>query len=110
MNYNIHITASAERDLAGASDHIEFVLKNLKAADDLLNEAEKQISSLSEYPERYKLVDDPVLASWGIRFVIVNGYLAFYIISEETQRVIIVRFLFQKSNWSTILQNGILLV
>lgn len=110
MNYNIHITAAAERDLAGASDHIEFVLKNPKAADDLLNEAEKQISSLSEYPERYKLVDDPVLASWGIRFVIVNGYLAFYTISEETQRVIIVRFLFQKSNWSTILQNGISLV
>ena len=110
MNYNIHITAAAERDLAGASDHIEFVLKNPKAADDLLNEAEKQISSLSEYPERYKLVDDPVLASWGIRFVIVNGYLAFYTISEETQRVIIVRFVFQKSNWSTILQNGISLV
>lgn len=110
MNYNIHITAAAERDLAGASDYIEFVLKNPKAADDLLNEAEKQISSLSEYPERYKLVDDPVLASWGIRFVIVNGYLAFYTISEETQRVIIVRFLFQKSNWSTILQNGISLV
>lgn len=110
MNYNIHITAAAERDLAGASDHIEFVLKNPKAADDFLNEAEKQISSLSEYPERYKLVDDPVLASWGIRFVIVNGYLAFYTISEETQRVIIVRFLFQKSNWSTILQNGISLV
>ena len=29
----------------------------------------------------------PVFASWGIRFVSVNGYLAFYIISEEDNLV-----------------------
>ena len=107
MTYEIHITTAAERDLAGASDYIEFVLKNPTAADDLLDEAEKQISSLAEYPEKYKLVDDPVLSSWGIRFVMVKGYLAFYIISEELNRVIIVRFLFQKSNWASILRRGI---
>ncbi|MDO4555778.1 MAG: type II toxin-antitoxin system RelE/ParE family toxin [Lachnospiraceae bacterium] len=110
MSYDIHITTTAERDLAGASDHIEFILKNPTAADDLLDEADKQISSLAEYPERYKLVDDPVLSSWGIRFVIVKGYLAFYTISEEMNRVTVVRFLFQKSNWPSILRRGISLV
>jgi hypothetical protein len=55
-------------------------------------------------------VDDPVLASWGIRFVIVNGYLAFYTISEEENLVIVVRFLFQKSNWNVILRQGFSLV
>jgi plasmid stabilization system protein ParE len=65
MNYNIHITAAAERDLIRAADHIEFVLKNPQAADDLLDEAEKQIDSLSDFPEKFRLVDDPVLASWG---------------------------------------------
>lgn len=107
MSYDIHITTAAERDLAGAADHLEFILKNPKASDGLLDEAEKQISSLAEYPQRYKLVEDPVLSSWGVRFVIVNGYLAFYNISEETNCVIIVRFLFQKSNWASILRNGI---
>lgn len=106
MTCEIYITAAAERDLLRASDHIEFVLKNPKAADDLLAEAEAQISSLSEFPEKFKLVDDPVLASWGIHFVIVNGYLAFYVISEETHHVIIVRFLFQKSSWTAILRQG----
>ena len=107
MSYNIHITAAAERDLIRAADHIEFVLKNPKAADDLLDEAEKQINSL---PEKFRLVDDSVLASCGIRFVIVNGYLAFYTISEEENRVIVVRFLFQKSNWNAILRQGFSLV
>lgn len=110
MSYNIYITATAERDLIRATDHIEFVLKNQTAVDDLLDEAEKQINSLSDFPEKFRLVDDPVLASWGIRFVIVNGYLAFYTISEEENRVIIVRFLFQKSNWNAILRQGFSLV
>ena len=110
MSYDIHITSAAERDLIHAADHIEFNLKNPKAADDLLNEAERQIFSLADFPEKFRLVNDPVLASWGIRFVIVNGYLAFYTISEEENRVIVVRFLFQKSNWNAILRQGFPLV
>ena len=106
MSYKVQITSAAERDLIRAADHIEFVLKNPKAADELIDEAEKQINSLSDFPEKFRLVDDPVLASWGIRFVIVNGYLAFYTISEEENLVIVVRFLFQKSNWNAILRQG----
>jgi hypothetical protein len=48
---------------------------------DLLDEAEKQIHSL-----------------------------AFYTISEEENRMIVVRFLFQKSNWNAILRQGFSLV
>ncbi len=103
MSYRIYITPAAERDLNHAADHMEFVLKNPKVAADLPDEAEKQISSLSEFPEKYKLAEDPILLSWGIRFVAVAGYLAFYIISEEEKLVIVVRFLFQKSNWHSIL-------
>ena len=90
-------------------ERIEFVLKNPKAADDLLDEADAQINSLVEYPERCKVVDDPVLNSWGIRYIIVKNYLAFFIIDEEKKEVIIVRFLFQKSNWNSILRQGIAL-
>ena len=110
MSYQIHITSVAERDINNAADHIEFVLKNPKAADDLLDEAEKQISSLSKFPQRFKPVDDPVLSSWNIRFIIVKNYLAFYTIDYENKLVVIVRFLYQKSNWNAILHKGIPLV
>lgn len=106
MNYSIHITTAAERDMMNASDYIDFTLKNPQAADDLLDEAEKRINALSDYPERFQLVDDTVLASWGIRFVVVNNYLAFYVISEVQHTVYVVRFLYQKSDWMTILRNG----
>lgn len=105
MTYSIHITAAAERDMANASNHIEFVLKNPEAADDLLDEAELKINALSSFPGKFPLVNDPLLSSWGIRFTQIKKYLAFYVISEEEQNVIVVRFLYRKSNWGFILKH-----
>lgn len=110
MTYSIHITTAAERDIANASDHIEFVLKNPKAADDLLDEVELKINALSSFPCKFPTVDDPLLSSWGIRFTQVKNYLAFYVISEEEQKVILVRFLYGKSNWEFILKRGFSLI
>ena len=110
MNYQVHITFTAEHDIMRAADYIEFTLKNPTAADNLLDVSTEQIGSLSDLPQKFRLVDDSVLASWGIRFVIVNNYLAFYTIDEEKQTVIIVRFLYQKSNWTSILRQGFPLI
>lgn len=110
MTYSVYITAAAERDMVNASDHIEFVLKNQKAADDLLEEAELKMNALSSFPCRFPLVDDPLLASWGIRFTQIKNYLAFYMIVEEAQKIIVVRFLYEKSNWTFLLKRGVSLI
>lgn len=110
MSYIIHITATAERDIIRAADYIECSLKNPTAAEHLLDVATEQINSLADLPEKFRLVEDPVLASWGIRFIIVNNYLAFYTIDKEKQLVIVVRFLCQKSNWNSILRQGFSLI
>ncbi|WP_352398158.1 type II toxin-antitoxin system RelE/ParE family toxin [[Clostridium] aminophilum] len=110
MIYAIHITRAAERDLNTAADYIEFVLLNPQAADDLLNEAEKKIRELSDFPEKSSLVDDPVLKAWGIRFTIIKNYIAFYVVSEETHTIFIVRFLYKKRDWLTILKQDISLL
>lgn len=95
MSYQLHITSTAEHDIMLAVDYIEFILKNPQAAHNLLDAVTKQIGTLSDFPQKFRLVDDPVLASWEIRFVIINNYLAFYTINEEKQSVIVVRFLFK---------------
>ena len=99
-----------EHDIAKAADYIEFVLKNPQAADHLLDVATEKIGELTQMPEKLQLVDDSVLAVWGIRFIRVNNYLAFYTIDEDKKVVIIVRFLYQKSNWNTILRQGFSLI
>ena len=96
-----------KNDLNSAADYIEFVLLNPKAADDLLDEAKSKIDGLSAFPENFALMDDPVLKAWGIRFTTVKNYIAFYVISEENHTVYIVRFLYGKRDWITILKNGI---
>ena len=110
MSYQIHITPTAEHDIVRAADYIEFTLKNPEAADNLLDVVTEQIEALADFPQKFRLVDDPVLTSWGIRFVIINNYLAFYMIDEEKQTIIIVRFLYQKSNWTSILRQGFSLI
>ena len=106
MSYDLHITATAERDLISAADCIEFVLLNPRAAEELLEEAEKEIAALAEFPERYPPVDDPVLKNWGIRLLPVKNYMVFYVVSEEQRRVHIVRFLYGKRNWLPILRRS----
>ncbi|MCR5685729.1 MAG: type II toxin-antitoxin system RelE/ParE family toxin [Lachnospiraceae bacterium] len=105
MNYSIHITSKAERDLNEALDYIEFNLLNPEAADGLLDNAEEMINALSIAPKKYKTVDDPVLAEWGVRLVIINNYLAFYIINDDTKTIHILRFLYGKRNWISLLRN-----
>ena len=105
MNYEIRITAKAQYDINQTADYIEFSLKNPQAAMTLLDEIDLEISSLSQMPQRYALVSDKLLSAWGIRYVKVKNYLAFYTISDETATVHIVRFLYGKSNWRVLLQN-----
>ena len=93
MSYQLHITSTAEHDIMRAVDYIEFTLKNPQAADNLLDAVTKQIGTLSDFPQKFRLVDDPV-----------------YTIDEEKQTVIVVRFLYQKSNWCSILRQGFPLV
>ena len=104
MKYNIHVTQAAERDMANAYDYIDLVLKNPTAADKLLDVADEKIGALAEFPHKFEVVSDKLLSLWGIRFTIVMNYLAFYTVDDATQTVHIVRFLYGKSNWITILK------
>ena len=82
----------------------DLVLKNPTAADKLLDVADEKIGALAEFPHKFEVVSDKLLSLWGIRFTIVMNYLAFYTVDDATQTVHIVRFLYGKSNWITILK------
>lgn len=110
MRYRVYIARAAKRDVLDAADYIEFSLKNARAADCLVETAWHEMNSLGDSPEKFQVVDDLLLASWGIRYCIVNNYLAFYIVDHARQMVIVVRFLYQRSNWAAILRQGISLV
>lgn len=106
MIYSIHVTLQAERDMDDAANYIASTLLNPDAAYNLLVSANDILNSLDHNPERDRPVDDPLLFSWGVRFIIVKNYLAFYVIAEENKTVHIIRFLYKKRNWLHILKQG----
>ena len=108
MNYHLHITSVAQRDISQTADYIEFVLKNPKTADDLLEETDQKINALLPFPQEHPIVEDKLLAAWGIRFTQIKNYLAFYVIEEN--QVTVIRFLYAKSDWISILKVGFPLV
>ena len=108
MSYHLHITSVAEGDISQAADYIEFVLKNPKAADALLEETDQKINALLPFPQEHPIVEDKLLAAWGIRFTQIKNYLAFYVIEEN--QVTVIRFLYAKSDWISILKVGFPLV
>lgn len=104
MNWNIYVTEEAEEDLASAVDYIDSVLKNPIVANQLIEEAANRFQLLSINATLNPIISDEVLKSWGIRFIKVKNYLAFYRTDEVTKTVYIIRFLYGKSNWNSILK------
>lgn len=102
--YKIIITNPAEEDLKSAVSYIANELKNPVATNNLLDEAQKVINSLSYMPDRYPLVEDDVLSAQEIRMVQINNYLAFYVIRKETKSITILRFLYARRDWISILK------
>lgn len=92
----VFITKNGKGDLAVMSIEAyeeltsRFELYGLikEGLDDVANGNTRPLSeAISSIRDKCKLVDDPVLASWGTHFFIVNDYLAFYTISEEDNLV-----------------------
>ncbi len=106
MRYQLQITAAAEQDLLHVADYIDHILKNPQASDRLYDDLETEIGSLERMPQRYAVVDDPFLASHGIRALQVRNYMAFYRVSIENQTVTVLRILYAKSDWQTILKQS----
>ena len=108
MNYRLYITDTAEKDISRAVDYIDFVLKNPKAADALLEETDQKINALLPFPLEHPVVEDKLLAAWGVRFLQIKNYFAFYVVEES--QVTVIRFLYAKSDWGSILRADVSLV
>lgn len=107
MKYELRVASAAERDIEDAADYIEYMLLNPQAAEELLNAIDDVLPTLQEAPKRIALVSDPVLNAWGIRFVRIKNYLAFFVVDDDARRVTVLRFLYAKRNWKGILREGL---
>ncbi|NQX68238.1 type II toxin-antitoxin system RelE/ParE family toxin [Paenibacillus alba] len=101
--YHLVITELAEADLRKIADYIANELLEPTTARKMITRIAEAIFQLEQMPFRNGLVRDERLAANGIRHILVDSYIVFYVISEKEETVTIVRILYGKRQWSSLL-------
>ncbi|MBN3585816.1 type II toxin-antitoxin system RelE/ParE family toxin, partial [Algoriphagus aestuarii] len=95
----IKFTPIAVEDLDDIFSYIADKLHNKEAAINFLEKINYQIMRLQDFPFSGSLVSDKFLRDKGYRTVIVNNYIAFYLVNELEKHIVIVRILHNKQNY-----------
>lgn len=101
--YSLKFTPKASEDL----EHIFiYISRNLFveiAADNLLERIESSIMRLKNFPYSGSFVMDEPLKNRGYRKLIVDNYVAFYLVNEPEKQVVIMRILYGAQNYQKLL-------
>lgn len=106
MSYEGRISEEALLDLSRAIDYIEYGLKNTTAAQKLYKRFFDSARLLLFSPTMYPIIQDLFLGHLRVRFMPIENYLLFYTILDDIHEVRIIRFLYAKSDWRTILKTN----
>lgn len=101
--YYIQIAEPAEKDLNEIALYISKELLEPETAKKVISKVAKGIFSLEELPLRNAVVADEKLAHLGIRKIMVDNYIVFYIVNEESKTVTIIRILYSRREWINLL-------
>lgn len=100
--YCVFISHTATEDLKGIALYVAKELKEPSIAKKLIQTIKEAVMSLEQMPTIYSLLRDASLAVQGIRRLIVENYMVFYIVTEEDAKVTIVRILYGRRDWVTL--------
>lgn len=102
-NYKLKFTRKAEEDLDEIYGYIATKLFAETAAEALMDKIENTFMRLEKYPFSCSFVFDELLKRRGYRKLIVDNYIAFYLVNESEKQVVIMRVLYGASDYKNIL-------
>ena len=97
------MTPKAAGDLDNIYNYISKELYAEEVADKLLDIIETSIMALKEFPFSRNYVADAFLKSKGYRKLIIDSYIAFYLIDEDKKEVVIMRVLYGRQKYEDFL-------
>ncbi len=101
--YKVFMTQPAANDLQGISDYIANELREPAIAKKLVGKIKEAVMSLAELSTRHALVVDEKLAVQGIRKFMVDNHIVFYVVSEKDATVTVVRILYGRRDWISLM-------
>ena len=102
-NYRIKFTPIASEDVEDIYRYISKELYAELAAVNLLEKIEQGVMRLKDYPLSCTYVEDEFLKQKGYRKLIINNYIVFYIVDEENEQVNIMRVLYGRQKYQSLL-------
>ena len=84
--YNVEISEQPEIDIRGIYAYIAEDLQSPKYAEGQLERIEEAIYKLDKFPERFRSYDKEPWKSLGVRMLIVDNYVALYVIEEDEKK------------------------
>ncbi|NLC43450.1 MAG: type II toxin-antitoxin system RelE/ParE family toxin [Clostridiales bacterium] len=104
--YAVVISEPAERDLLGIYTYIADTLKEPQTARRVYVSIKQELLGLSKMPERHKVIDGSPYSELGIRKLFVENYVAFYTTDKKQETVSVLRILYNRREWQSILFKG----
>ena len=90
--YDVEISEQAEKDIRGIYAYIAEDLQSPEYAEGQLDRIETAIYKLDKFPERFRPYDKEPWKSLGVRMLIIDNYVALYIVEEEQVTMIRVMY------------------
>ena len=94
--YSISYTDEALQDLRDIYGYISVELKSPRVAAAQVKRIRDEVRSLDIFPKRYKAVDWEPCSALEMRQMPVDNFVVFYIVSDDSKAVQIVRIFYGK--------------
>ena len=101
--YEVRISKQAERQLKEIFQYISYTLQAPGTAEKMLDLLEREILSLSSFPNRIPLTQDEPWHSQGIHKMVVKNYLVYFWVDENAQPVHIIAVVYGRRDQKQLL-------
>ena len=101
--YEVRISKQAERQLKEIIQYISYTLQAPGTAEKMLDLLEREILSLSSFPNRIPLTQDEPWHSQGIHKMVIKNYLVYFWVDENTQTVHIIAVVYGRRDQKQLL-------
>ena len=97
--YSIRMSTKAKNDYKKIIRYIKSNLHEPIIAEKYAILIKDRIDSLKYYPQKFEVASSVIVKQDNIRKLIINNYIVFYKIKEESKEVYILRIMYSGSDW-----------
>ena len=103
--YSWLLTETAESDIDDTLSYIAGVLHNPEAATSFADKLEEELDALCKSPKNGRLIDNEYLRREDIRRILIDNYIAYYILDEKEKTIIVLRVVYGKRNQDPVVRS-----